>query len=213
MANSNENTSVDKNKNYIGKTDKKEPESLNKNTVKEELNKLSGEKSVILSFEERLKKLEERGRKRGRRYSKIGIIYSIVICLAVLAGGYFLINQINKYADEANESMERALNIENNLSRNLTLRNSWRGCFNDNECVETQKDCCACDAGGIQSAINSNFVGLWQDSVKSRCSRSNCSNTYNCKYGKAVCKNNLCEFEALYPGIDAVTNTPVISNE
>lgn len=47
-------------------------------------------------FESRMQGLYEKGRKRGFRYSIIGISYSIIIAIVVLSFGYYLINEIKE---------------------------------------------------------------------------------------------------------------------
>ncbi len=51
-------------------------------------------------FENRMQGLYEKGRKRGFRYSIIGISYSIIIAIVVLSFGYYLINEIKEISEQ-----------------------------------------------------------------------------------------------------------------
>jgi hypothetical protein len=143
---------------------------------------------------DRIKKLEERGRKRGRRFSIIGIIYSIIICIAVLAAGYYLVTEINEFSAQTQEKINEIAATSNAALDKPVIKSIWKNCTNDSDCVETQKDCCGCHAGGEQTAINSESIDEWQQVINSKCGNMNCTAIENCQNGSLLCRNSHCVF-------------------
>jgi len=70
-----------------------------------------------------------------------------------------------------------------------------RNCEQDSDCVETQVGCCSCRSGGKQVGINKKYLKDWEDALEKKCQDIGCITLFSCKEGKAVCKNNKCEFE------------------
>lgn len=68
--------------------------------------------SLLLSFEERIEGLVNRGQKRGKRYSVIGIVSSLVITAGVIASGYYLFSQITGITDKVDKQEDTA-NFQN----------------------------------------------------------------------------------------------------
>lgn len=79
---------------------------------------------VVTGFEQRIEKLRTKGKKRGQRYSVIGISASIVICLFVLAGGYYLLTEVIDLSERVDDG-------DNNQIDYLAV--------SDNKCDD---DCC-----------------------------------------------------------------------
>lgn len=147
-------------------------------------------------FEKRIVKLIEKGRKRGRRFSIIGITYSILICVLVLGTGYFLVKEISNIADKVNKQVDTIPASSNFAKQEIIIPIRWQTCLSDSDCVETQKDCCRCSTGGEQSAINNQYFKSWQDHINKRCTGKSCLAQSKCQTGKAVCKNKICKFIA-----------------
>jgi len=145
-------------------------------------------------FEERIARLVEKGKRRGRRYSKIGIISSFLICISVIAGGYFLIQEVNRYSQEAEERAKKTSEISSQLKSKAVIHNSWKNCESNLNCIETQKDCCRCQAGGEQTAINFGFLDEWESTLKKKCGDTICVQVYKCQIGQPECKNGKCIF-------------------
>ena len=61
---------------------------------------------VLKEFNDRIKNLRDKGKKRGKRYSIIGITASILISIGVLAGGYYLFIEIINITDEVEQKDE-----------------------------------------------------------------------------------------------------------
>lgn len=88
-----------------------------------ELKQIRGEESKTLSapplskdFNERMKKLHNKGRKRGKRYSWIGILVSVMIGGAGLYFGYYLLTDVKTITSEIdkknNQSEKKLASIE-----------------------------------------------------------------------------------------------------
>jgi hypothetical protein len=175
-----------------------------KNLIINKENIISPENNIIAPidkfaiFEARLKKLEDRGRKRGKRYSRIGLIYSIIICAAVLISGFIIIQQINDFSDMAAESANSISEMNNNnqTKGKLVFHTAWKNCLNDSDCVETQKDCCLCNSGGEKISINSLFLAEWDNLLKKNCKNTVCPSVSSCQIGISLCKEKRCFFEA-----------------
>jgi hypothetical protein len=58
---------------------------------------------ALTAFDQRINMLREKGRKRGKRYSIIGITASIVICLVVLGAGYYLWTEVFNLSGQVDE--------------------------------------------------------------------------------------------------------------
>ncbi len=80
-------------------------------------------------------------------------------------------------------------------NKNPVLSEEWKSCVQDSDCVETQADCCECNNGGAQTAVNAQYLSDWQNTLSEKCKDMGCFTVYNCKDGKAICENNKCEFK------------------
>jgi hypothetical protein len=149
----------------------------------------------IANFEERLKKLEARGRKRGRRFSIIGIVYSVIICIAILISGYYIVKDINDFSDQTQKIITEIAQNEQFSEHRLKIRSAWKTCETDIDCVETNRECCQCQAGGRQSAINKLYLPEWEKMAAEKCLDRDCAGQDNCASGAAVCEDNYCLFK------------------
>lgn len=75
-------------------------------------------------FEGRMRDLYEKGRKRGIRYSYIGIIGSVLICIIVLMAGYYLHSEIKRITKEQDEKEKEAMENFNLLNDPKNICNS-----------------------------------------------------------------------------------------
>ncbi len=80
------------------------------------------------------------------------------------------------------------------INKSLILLDAWKICEKNSDCVETQPDCCGCSGGGIQIAINKEFIDLWEMKIKNACRDISCIAVYTCKPGYPACVNNVCEY-------------------
>jgi hypothetical protein len=69
--------------------------------------------SPKISLEERIEKLVTKGKKRGKRYSIIGISLSLVIAGIVLYVGYYLFSEVGKITGNMNKQSEAIIQTEN----------------------------------------------------------------------------------------------------
>lgn len=171
------------------------------------------------SFEQRIESLVNKGYKRGRRYSIIGIISSVLICIVVLSVGYYLVNQISSLVTQVNKETEESLSttVKPNLTE-LVIPKKWKECSNDDDCIVTQGDCCPCQNGGLQTAINKNHADTWLSRKSVKCANQECLGEDKCLIGGTACHNNICVFieglkPCILPGAEIIfsTSTPVDS--
>ena len=142
----------------------------------------------------RVNDLEKRGRKRGLRYSIIGILGAIVIAVVLTIIGYFIFSQTSDMSDQLDEQIDNIPDIRKEMENRIILRNSWLKCEGDNDCIETKKDCCECHSGGDQAAINRRYFNEWYELLANNCQDIACPEVENCVDGRVWCNNNVCEF-------------------
>ena len=155
-------------------------------------------------FEERVKGLYSKGQKRGKRYSLIGIVGSIIILVVMSAVGYYLWSQVRDISKKVETREQDTINliaatstrgdVSDQVEEVLAISPQWTSCVNDDDCIETQTDCCSCQSGGTQTAINKNYLVNWQGMLDSNCQDAACLAVVNCIAGKAICDNGLCTF-------------------
>lgn len=167
--------------------------------------------NALSDFKERLDMLESKGRKRGHRYSIIGLIYSLVICTAVLASGYYIIKEINEFAAQTQEIITEAADSGRTAIHRPKIKPAWKSCEQNEDCVETSRECCTCAAGGRQSAINKLYLGQWNDLLADQCADRVCAGSSQCAYGLAVCEHGYCIFKEATT--TAADETPVCISE
>lgn len=151
---------------------------------------------VVTEFDHRIKKLRDIGKKRGKRYSIIGIIASFIIGMGVMGAGYYLFTEIINISGEVPEGKVNLVgDITRGQNEKLTLPEGWRECNFDLECREAQSDCCNCNNGGTQAGINEQYLSKWQNILNDRCRDIDCPAVATCEQGKVVCENRKCEFK------------------
>lgn len=79
---------------------------------------------------------------------------------------------------------------------NPIIHPEWKECDIDSDCAETQYQCCACENGGVQSAINERYLDSWHKWLDKACKDIGCLTYENCKQGSAQCCDGRCEFYA-----------------
>jgi hypothetical protein len=168
--------------------------SHNKDFFVKKENALAQNKSLKDKFGKRVDALEKKGRKRGKRYSIIGILGSILIAIVIIIIGYFIFSQTKKISLQLDDSIDNMPDIREEMKNKVILRNSWLKCEKDSDCVETKKDCCECINGGEQSAINRKYFDEWYELLNKNCKDIECPAVENCVEGRVKCNNNVCEF-------------------
>jgi len=143
-------------------------------------------------FEERIMKLIEKGRRRGRRYSIIGITTSILIAVAVLSGGYYLLTEITRISERTDKEITPFLEENSN---EFFWPKEWRNCSHDTDCIETQANCCDCRHGGRQVAINRGYLNKWREILSEKCQNVTCITLMSCRNGQVICEEGECRFK------------------
>lgn len=90
----------------------------------------SGRVSVASPFiatthelENRLKKLEEKGRRRGKRFSVIGIIGGFAIALSIMYFGYVILTDVINISGQMDEHTSAIPDMRRGLEKNATATN------------------------------------------------------------------------------------------
>lgn len=105
------------------------------------------------------------------------ILIIIVVFLLVMGlgvGGYFYGEEIwNKFWVVSEEEMKQ--------------------CTEHSDCIFVNQECCPCQNGGSRTAINKDFLKMWNDHLE--CPEDlNCSMVYLCNPNVAPrCVNNVCK--------------------
>jgi len=154
-------------------------------------------------FDNRMQKLSEKGKKRGIRFSRMGIIVSAVIGLIMMGAGYYIFVEVIGITEKANES---AINVDNigrtNGSRDRAeeaqakpaLTATMTACELDEDCIIVQADCCDCENGGVQIGLNKDFADAWKTEIENKCADVTCPAISQCSPGRAFCDNLVCNF-------------------
>lgn len=154
-------------------------------------------------FDNRMQKLSEKGKKRGIRFSRMGIIVSAVIGLIMMGAGYYIFVEVIGITEKANES---AINVDNigrtNGSRDRAeeaqakpaLTATMTACELDEDCIIVQADCCDCENGGVQIGLNKDFADAWKTEIENKCADVTCPTISQCSPGRAFCDNLVCNF-------------------
>lgn len=154
-------------------------------------------------FDQRMQKLEEKGKKRGIRFSKIGIITVSVIALSMMAAGYYLLSDVIGIAEKTQISVGNIPNIGRDNGNGEkkepkeklpVLSMEMRACEVDEDCVEAQESCCTCNNGGIQTGINKNYKETWDLEINNKCDEIVCDAVVQCFIGRAYCDAMVCKF-------------------
>jgi hypothetical protein len=168
---------------------------------------------------QRIKGLEEQGRKQGKRktiYSAIGIAVILLFAGGIITAGYYFWPEITAGIDKLTGKSAEQIEINNSANNNenqpnetagntedstedsdepLIINEEWKNCSEDSDCVEIHADCCECNNGGTQIAINNQYLEEWKNAIKTKCQDMACATVYNCKEGKAICENGKCAFK------------------
>jgi len=162
-------------------------------SAKKEVNSSKNNLEKDKDFGKRVEALEKRGRRRGKKYSIIGILGSLLIAIIVIIVGYLIASQTGDFSHQVDENINNIPDIMTELENKIILRNAWLKCKKDSDCIETQKDCCQCHKGGTQVAINRRYFDDWHELLNS-CGKEVCSEDDNCKDGQVKCIDNICNF-------------------
>jgi hypothetical protein len=162
-------------------------------------------------FDNRIKKLEEKGKKRGIRFSRIGMLVGAVIALAMMGIGYYILTQVIGITEQTQLSVGNIPNIGREQKKDkesaemndkepvdvLQISDEMKACETDADCIETDSGCCGCNEGGEQTAINVIYEEDWLDELSNNCADIACTQVYNCVSGAALCENNVCIFKEM----------------
>jgi len=171
--------------------------SHNKDFSKEKKQENKKDVSKIENLNKRIDELEKKGKKRGKRYSLIGIIGGLLIALIIIIVVRFILFQTKNISQKVDESVNDLPNIREEMENKVILRHAWMQCEKDNDCVETKINCCDCYQGGEQVAINRKYFDTWYSLLNKNCDQEECLDVDNCTEGKISCQNHLCRFVAL----------------
>lgn len=154
-------------------------------------------------FDNRMQKLSEKGKKRGIRFSRVGIISSAVIGLIMMGAGYYIFVEVIGITEKAGES---AINVDNigrtngnrerqeEALKKPVLTAAMTACELDEDCIIAQADCCDCENGGTQIGLNKDFEETWKMEIENKCADATCSAISQCSPGRAFCDNLICNF-------------------
>lgn len=155
----------------------------------------TGELNKKSDFEKRIENLVIKGRKRGFRYSVIGIVTSILVCAGALMLGYYLINEITNLVSKVDNETEKSLMITTEpVKKEFEIPKKWKQCNSDEDCSLTQKSCCDCKNGGTQDGINNAYLASWNLRSGIKCNDFQCEQANTCTEGGVACRDNLCTF-------------------
>lgn len=161
---------------------------------------------AMSDFEERMRGLYDKGVKRGKRYSIIGIAGSLLILIIMVAVGYYLWSQVKDISSKVESREQTTLELMNatsstsdltDLNKTPTVLAEWKTCTVNDDCLETQAGCCSCSNGGEQTAINKSYLANWEGEINAACQPSDCAAIVpSCKAGSVFCENGNCVFKA-----------------
>lgn len=103
-------------------------------------------------------------------------------------------NEIKVYLEEDSEKDDD--NEEKEIDE-IEIKDSWKTCQTNEDCVETQESCCSCKMGGEQTAINKIYLEKWNSIIKEKCDDIGCIAMIDCEKGKTKCIEGECEFVEL----------------
>lgn len=170
--------------------------------IKKNISRLSGGRSSALAdysknnkkFDERIRNLEKKGKKRGKYFSLIGIVGGFLIALLVIYAIYFLLSDVINISGKVDENIANISDILKDIDKKDILP-IWKKCEIDSDCVITRKGCCECSSGGFQEAINKKYLEEWNSKLSNSCHTIICPQLYRCEEGLAICDNGSCVFK------------------
>lgn len=156
-------------------------------------------------FDQRIQKLEAKGKKRGIRFSRIGLLVGAVIALAMMGIGYYLLTQVIGISEQTQLSVENIPNIGRDNQREpagekidepkkISITDEMRACEVDDDCIQVVDGCCLCDQGGEQTAINKNYDDAWKTEQNEYCDKVECNGESTCVEGSVSCQDMMCVF-------------------
>lgn len=165
-------------------------------------------------FDQRMQKLQEKGKKRGIKFSRIGMIVGSIIGLVMMGVVYYLLTDVIGYTEKAQESSVNipAIGRENKNEKkdkviNLQISSEMLACQGDDDCIAVQAQCCPCDKGGVMTAINKNFQSAWDEEFNNKCTEAVCEGAVNCPSGRAFCDGLQCRFVEVEELIETASGT------
>ncbi len=74
-------------------------------------------------------------------------------------------------------------------------------CNSDDECIKVDADCCSCNSGGGETAINFRYVDEWYAQLQDTCRMMGrpCEMVYMCTDRKPICSSGKCTLEGQSP--------------
>lgn len=180
----------------------------------------------VANFDDRIKGLYEKGKKRGKRYSIIGIVGSVIILIVVSIVGYYLWTQVKSYSRKAENREQETINLmaanddkikqtaqdnEDNLP--LAILPEWTICMTDEECIGTTAGCCPCLDSGEPVVINKSFWSVWDEQIKAKqaasCIDKVCPSEV-CQTGTFACEKSRCIFRS--SNINVASSSETVSS-
>jgi len=153
------------------------------------------QKNQESDFEGRINQLVEKGRRRGKLFSVLGILAALVLGAAFMAGFNYFSQDLDRLtADVDKASRENLSRSWRNAAQGLAIPDKWRACATDAECVKTSSGCCSCMSGGEQDAIQESHLIDWKEVLSRNCGNRVCGQTVNCQEGEAICQKGQCTF-------------------
>lgn len=144
----------------------------------------------------RVTDLREKGIGQGKKrktYTIIGIILILFFVNSAVIASYFYWSDVVSLVNTVKEKYFKE--TVKGPTDELIILDQWKTCDKDEDCVETQQDCCSCNNGGERTAINKQFLSEWQEIINNNCQNISCLTFINCKEGDIVCQDNKCEFK------------------
>ncbi|MCD4761682.1 hypothetical protein K8R32_01865 [bacterium] len=169
--------------------------NLNKPLANESRKALAPPLPKIVNFEKQMAGFAQKGGKRKKNFFVFKIFLSLFFFLIMIIVGFYYFTDVSKQITEDDLTKIDRSNIA--LDPDISILSEWGKCNSATDCVVVQKDCCTCEQGGIQQALNLNFEIKWQDIIKNKCSDVVCQGDNNCQSGEVICDNNICKFKQI----------------
>lgn len=148
---------------------------------------------------ERILKLENKGRRRGKRFSFIGIGGGLLISAVIIYISYLILSEIKSLTQLADQKLSGMPDISEEMAHKPRFKKAWKDCLADSDCMEVEKACCGCAEGGAMTAINKDFYAIWQEERAAKCDASACLGEYLCQKMSASCIDKICELSVSEP--------------
>ncbi|MDO8261408.1 MAG: hypothetical protein Q7T50_08035 [Candidatus Magasanikbacteria bacterium] len=153
-------------------------------------------------FNNRMQELATKGKKRGIKFSRMGIVIGSVIGLVMMGVAYYILTDVIGITEKAQESAINVENIGRDNNREKpdasepVLTSTMKECELDEDCIIVQGGCCNCENGGIQIGMNVDFAEAWKTELDTKCKNAECTENSQCFPGRLYCEERMCKFVA-----------------